>query len=152
MPEEDLHAKFAGLQEAFNGQRDLNRREHEWMARDLEDLRGAMAKVMEMRTSFDRLVDGQTELARAQSDQGRRLTAVEPQLERLEEARSAASDLSARRATNWPQFLLAGVGVLGFAFSIWLEFKRPATPDVDTIVAAIEAYEAAHKPPVRSRD
>ncbi|HUB09476.1 MAG TPA: hypothetical protein VMB50_20900 [Myxococcales bacterium] len=109
----------ARLDEAFKGLRDLNRREHDWLARDIEDLQKDFMALRE------------------------RMAEVEPQLAEVIRIQSQAERTRDKRQTNWPQWAIAGAAVIATLVSLWT-VQHPPAPPVETIVAAIEAYQAEH--------
>lgn len=113
---DDDNPSPARLEEAFKGLRELNRREHDWIGRDIEDLRKDFMALRE------RIADAEPVLA---------------EVVRLQAQTARQAD---HVSAQWPQWVLAGAAVVAALLSLWSMQRAP--PDTATLVAAIEQYEA----------
>ncbi len=114
----------ARLDEAFKGLRDLNRREHDWLARDIADLQRDFMALRE------------------------RIAEAEPRLADVVRLQAQTTRAHERREVQWPQWVLALMSVAAVLVALW-SAQHPAPPPTDALVAAIEAYETAHPRPAR---
>lgn len=110
----------ARLEEAFKGLRELNRKEHDWLGRDIEDLRRDFMALRE------------------------RMAEYEPRIDVLAAAQASTERQASARSNNWPQWVTAAAALLAALIALW-GTQHPPTPDTATLVAALETYQQEHK-------